>query len=189
MYVCGPTTYAPAHIGHAYSAIAFDTIRRSLEFLGWDVTLRPQRHRRRRQDHQARARDRRGSDRDVGAVRRRLQPRHGAVRRARARRSSRRSPTHIAEIIAVIEQPDRERPRLRGRRRRLLRGPTRSRRTASCRSRALDELEDGRARSRSTSASAHRPTSRCGRRRSPASRRGTRRGARAGRAGTSSARR
>ncbi len=37
MYVCGPTTYAPAHIGHAYSAIAFDTIRRSLEFLGWSV--------------------------------------------------------------------------------------------------------------------------------------------------------
>jgi cysteinyl-tRNA synthetase len=38
MYVCGPTTYAPAHIGHAFSAIAFDTIRRSLVFLGWDVT-------------------------------------------------------------------------------------------------------------------------------------------------------
>jgi cysteinyl-tRNA synthetase len=37
MYVCGPTTYAPAHIGHAYSAIAFDTIRRCLTFLGWDV--------------------------------------------------------------------------------------------------------------------------------------------------------
>ena len=37
MYVCGPTTYAAAHIGHAYSAIAFDTIRRSLAFLGWDV--------------------------------------------------------------------------------------------------------------------------------------------------------
>jgi cysteinyl-tRNA synthetase len=38
MYVCGPTTYAPAHIGHAFSAIAFDTVRRSLVFLGWDVT-------------------------------------------------------------------------------------------------------------------------------------------------------
>ena len=37
MYLCGPTTYAPAHIGHAFSAIAFDTIRRSLTFLGWDV--------------------------------------------------------------------------------------------------------------------------------------------------------
>jgi cysteinyl-tRNA synthetase len=37
MYVCGPTTYAPAHIGHAFSAISFDTVRRSLMFLGWDV--------------------------------------------------------------------------------------------------------------------------------------------------------
>jgi len=37
MYLCGPTTYAPAHIGHAYSAIAFDTVRRSLQFLGWTV--------------------------------------------------------------------------------------------------------------------------------------------------------
>jgi cysteinyl-tRNA synthetase len=39
MYLCGPTTYAPAHIGHAYSAIAFDTVRRSLQFLGWQVTF------------------------------------------------------------------------------------------------------------------------------------------------------
>jgi cysteinyl-tRNA synthetase len=37
LYVCGPTPYAPAHIGHAYSAIAFDTIRRSLKFLGYEV--------------------------------------------------------------------------------------------------------------------------------------------------------
>jgi cysteinyl-tRNA synthetase len=39
MYVCGPTPYAAAHIGHAYSAIAFDTIRRSLRFLGFQVKL------------------------------------------------------------------------------------------------------------------------------------------------------
>jgi cysteinyl-tRNA synthetase len=37
MYLCGPTPYAAAHIGHAYSAIAFDTIRRSLRFLGYQV--------------------------------------------------------------------------------------------------------------------------------------------------------
>ncbi|HLL25447.1 MAG TPA: class I tRNA ligase family protein, partial [Kofleriaceae bacterium] len=37
LYVCGPTPYAPAHIGHAFSAISFDTIRRSLRFLGYDV--------------------------------------------------------------------------------------------------------------------------------------------------------
>ena len=37
IYVCGPTTYAAAHIGHAYSAIAFDTIRRALIWMGWQV--------------------------------------------------------------------------------------------------------------------------------------------------------
>ena len=37
MYLCGPTPYAPAHIGHAYSAICFDLIRRALIFLGYQV--------------------------------------------------------------------------------------------------------------------------------------------------------
>jgi cysteinyl-tRNA synthetase len=37
MYVCGPTPYAAAHIGHAYSACSFDLIRRSLRFLGYQV--------------------------------------------------------------------------------------------------------------------------------------------------------
>lgn len=38
MYVCGPTVYADAHIGHAMSAIVFDMIRRYLEYLGYEVT-------------------------------------------------------------------------------------------------------------------------------------------------------
>jgi cysteinyl-tRNA synthetase len=37
MYVCGPTPYAAAHIGHVYSAVSFDTIRRCLIFLGYQV--------------------------------------------------------------------------------------------------------------------------------------------------------
>ncbi|MCY4409381.1 MAG: cysteine--tRNA ligase, partial [Caldilineaceae bacterium] len=37
MYVCGPTVYADAHIGHAMSAIVFDMIRRYLEYVGYEV--------------------------------------------------------------------------------------------------------------------------------------------------------
>jgi cysteinyl-tRNA synthetase len=37
MYLCGPTTYDAAHIGHAFSAICFDAIRRGLVWLGYQV--------------------------------------------------------------------------------------------------------------------------------------------------------
>ncbi|HVC32956.1 MAG TPA: cysteine--tRNA ligase [Chloroflexota bacterium] len=37
VYVCGVTPYSDAHVGHAMSAIVFDTIRRYLEYRGYRV--------------------------------------------------------------------------------------------------------------------------------------------------------
>ncbi|MBX3005701.1 MAG: cysteine--tRNA ligase [Anaerolineales bacterium] len=37
MYVCGPTVYANAHIGHAMSSLVFDIVRRYLEYRGYQV--------------------------------------------------------------------------------------------------------------------------------------------------------
>ena len=37
MYICGPTVYDDAHIGHGMSAVVFDMIRRYLEYKGYEV--------------------------------------------------------------------------------------------------------------------------------------------------------
>lgn len=39
MYVCGPTVYNYIHIGNARPAIVFDTVRRYLEYRGYDVNF------------------------------------------------------------------------------------------------------------------------------------------------------
>ncbi len=38
MYLCGPTVYAEAHIGHMVGPVIFDTIKRYLVYSGFDVT-------------------------------------------------------------------------------------------------------------------------------------------------------
>lgn len=38
MYVCGPTTYNYIHLGNARPIVVFDTIRRYLTYLGYEVT-------------------------------------------------------------------------------------------------------------------------------------------------------
>ncbi len=38
MYVCGPTVYSDAHLGHAKAYITPDIVHRYLEYLGYDVT-------------------------------------------------------------------------------------------------------------------------------------------------------
>ena len=38
MYLCGPTVYAEAHIGHMVGPVIFDTIKRYLSYCGYEVT-------------------------------------------------------------------------------------------------------------------------------------------------------
>src|SRR5215831_12131149 len=38
MYVCGPTVYKPAHIGHMVGPVIFDTVKRYLTYLSYQVT-------------------------------------------------------------------------------------------------------------------------------------------------------
>jgi cysteinyl-tRNA synthetase len=38
MYVCGPTVYKPSHIGHMVGPVIFDTVKRYLRYLGYEVT-------------------------------------------------------------------------------------------------------------------------------------------------------
>jgi len=39
IYLCGPTVYKPSHVGHMVGPVIFDTVKRYLEYSGYDVTL------------------------------------------------------------------------------------------------------------------------------------------------------
>src|SRR3954468_3406419 len=38
MYVWGPTVYKPSHVGHMVGPVIFDTVKRYLAYLGYQVT-------------------------------------------------------------------------------------------------------------------------------------------------------
>src|SRR3954447_13556350 len=39
MYLCGPTVYKPSHAGHMVGPVIFDTVKRYLVYLGYEVTF------------------------------------------------------------------------------------------------------------------------------------------------------
>src|SRR6266513_59797 len=39
MYVCGPTVYKPSHLGHMVGPVIFDTVKRYLCYVGYQVTF------------------------------------------------------------------------------------------------------------------------------------------------------
>jgi cysteinyl-tRNA synthetase len=39
MYLCGPTVYKPSHVGHMVGPVIFDTVKRYLTYLGYEVTF------------------------------------------------------------------------------------------------------------------------------------------------------
>ncbi|HEV3448551.1 MAG TPA: cysteine--tRNA ligase, partial [Gemmataceae bacterium] len=39
MYLCGPTVYKPSHVGHMVGPVIFDTVKRYLVYLGYQVTF------------------------------------------------------------------------------------------------------------------------------------------------------
>ena len=193
IYVCGLTVQSEPHVGHVRSAVNFDVLRRWLTAPGYDVTF-----------------IRNVTDIDDKILAKAAEQgrpwfnlaydMHRELDKALAAINV-LPPTyepgatgHIPEMLELIAHADRQGPRLRRRgrlRRRLLR------RALVAGVRRADPPEASttwsRPRTPTRAASATRATSRCGRagRRSPSRRppRGRARGARAARAGTSSARR
>src|SRR5262249_54990991 len=39
MYLCGPTVYKPSHVGHMVGPVIFDTVKRYLTYIGYQVTF------------------------------------------------------------------------------------------------------------------------------------------------------
>ena len=153
MYVCGVTVYDLLPHRARAERHRLRRHRRYLRFAGLSGDVRPQLHRRRRQDHQARQRAR-------GSPRARSRERYIAEYREDMAALGVLPPDvepkateHIPEMIALIERLIASGVAYAGGRRRLLRGRGGSPPTASSRARTSTSCRPARA-SRSTSASA-----------------------------------
>ena len=186
IYCCGPTVYNLVHIGNARPYVTFAVLRSWLAYRGLDVTLVTN-----ITDVDDKIINKANAEgRDSAAVAEeytaayvedtdRLNIPRPDVR-AQGHRAHRRD--HRPGLPA-----DLRRPRLRGRRQRLLQG-AQLRDYGKLSKQRIDELRGGRRVDARARQAPTRSTSPCGRPPSRASRPGTARGARAGRAGTSSAR-
>ena len=119
IYLCGATVQAPPHIGHIRSGVSFDIARRWLEYRGYAVTF-----------------VRNVTDIDDKIIRKAAEQGVETWRVAQANEYAfqhayrllgcedpsvePRATGHIPEMVAMMRQAHRRRPRLRGRRRRLL---------------------------------------------------------------------
>ena len=185
IYLCGPTVYEQGHIGHMVGPVIFDSIKRYLTYCGYEVTwvvnITDV------DDKLIKKANERGiSMLDVAEEN--IADYNGNLAALGVDQIDHfpRATEYMPEIIQFIEALIEQRLRLRIGRRRVLRRRQRRRvrqalnRTSKrCRAKGA----------RRPTASGTPPTSPCGKRPSRASRRGTAPGARAGPAGTSSARR
>ena len=75
MYVCGPTVYNLIHIGNARPMIVFDTVRRYMEYKGYEVNYVS--NFTDVDDKIIKKANEEGVERDLRALYRRVQKRHG----------------------------------------------------------------------------------------------------------------